>query len=114
LGPSIQVLTLTVQAAEPLVAGRFVSVTCGVPALGAACYGVARSAAAAGQLVPVDAMGSVPVETGDEIPAGSAIQTDAQGRAIPLDSGVKLGRMAPGQVAATAAGQRVEVMLHPN
>lgn len=112
--PSIAVLTLTVQATAPIAPARFVSLPGGVPTAGAPSYGVARSAAAAGQLVAVDVLGTAPVEAGAAIPAGSAVQTDALGRAIPLDTGEKLGRLAPGHSGATAAGQRVEVMLLPN
>ena len=36
------------------------------------------------------------------------------GRAITRSAGVTLARMAPGQAAATGAGQFVEVVLIPN
>lgn len=113
--PSIAILTLSVFSAAALATNRFVSTTLGVPAAGAACSGVTRHAVdGAGQLMPLDVLGTVIVETGDAIPAGSAIQCDASGRAIPLGAGQRVARMAPGQAGATAAGQYVEVVLHPN
>lgn len=112
---NVPLLTLTVTAAAALVANRFVTTLGAVPAAAAACLGVTRaSAGAAGDLVPVDVLGTTIVETGAAIVVGAAIECDASGRAITLASGVKLGRMAPGQAAATAAGQFVEVLLIAN
>jgi uncharacterized ParB-like nuclease family protein len=113
--PNISVLTLTVIAAAALTMRRFVTTVGAVPAAGAACVGVTRSsAAAAGDLVPVDVLGTAIVETGGAIAVGAAIECDASGRAITRASGVTLARMAPGQAAATGAGQFVEVVLIPN
>lgn len=109
------VLTLHVVAAAALSAGRFVTTGGAVPAAGATCAGVTRSSAgAAGDLVPIDVLGTGWVEAGAAIAAGAAIETDNQGRAITKAAGVTLGRMAPGQAAATAAGQMVEIVLIPN
>jgi hypothetical protein len=113
--PNISVLTLSVVAAAALTIHRFVTALGAVPAAGAACIGVTRTgAAAAGDLVPVDVLGTAVVETGAAIAAGAAIECDSSGRAITHTSGVKLGRMAPGQAAAGAAGALVEVVLIPN
>jgi len=115
MNPSIALLTLTVAAAAALSQRRFVTTGGAVPSAGAACVGVTRtSAAAAGDLVPVDVMGTTIVETGAAIAAGAAIECDSSGRAITRASGVTLARMAPGQAAATGAGQFVEVVLIPN
>ena len=115
MNPNISVLTLTVTAAAALSANRFVTAGGAVPAGSAACIGVTRtSAAAAGDLVPVDVLGTAIVETGGAVAAGAAVECDSSGRAVTLSSGVKLGRMAPGQAAAGGAGVFVEVLLIPN
>lgn len=112
MNPNISLLTLTVSAAAALSANRFVTALGAVPAAGAACIGVTRtSAAAAGDRVPVDVIGTAIVETGAAVAAGAAIECDSSGRAITLASGVKLARMAPGQAAAAGAGELVEVVL---
>lgn len=108
-------LTLTVTAASALVANRFVTGGGAVPAAAANCIGVTRtSAAASGDLVPVDALGTTTVEFGAAVAVNAAIECDNLGRAITLASGAKLARMAPGQAAISAAGQFGEVVLIPN
>ncbi len=111
---AVPVLTLTVLSASALVAERFITQLGGVPAAGAACFGVARtSAAATGEAVPVDVLGTAIAESGAAIAAGAEVQVDNLGRVITLAAGVKVGRLAPGSVAS-AAGQRLEVLLIPN
>ncbi len=111
---SIPVLTLTVQAAAALSANRFVTGAGAVPAAGAQCAGVTRTrAAAAGDLVPVDVLGTTQIETGGAVSANGAVETDNQGRAVALSSGAKLARLAPGEPPATAAGQFREFVLIP-
>lgn len=112
---NISLLTLTVTAAAALSACRFITGAGAVPAAGANCAGVTRtSAGAAGDLVPVDVLGTTMVETAGAIAANGLVETDATGRALAKNTGATLARMAPGQAAATAAGQFVEVLLIPN
>jgi hypothetical protein len=103
-------LTLSVLASAALTAYRAVTVVGAIPAAGAAIAGFARTSGAMGDLVPVDCGGTVLAEAGAAIAVGAAVEVDAQGRVITLASGTKVGRMAPGQVAATAAGQIVELI----
>lgn len=110
----IPVLTLTVTAAAALSANRGVTAAGAVPAGGAAVIGFTRTSAATGALVPVDVLGTTVAETGAAVSAGAAVEVDSQGRVVPLSSGTKVGRMAPGQVAAGAAGAFVEIVLIPN
>ena len=110
---SYPLLTLSLVATAALTAERFVTAAGAVPAAGAACLGVTRSDTAIGDLAPVDVMGTTVVIAGAAIAANAAIETDNQGRAITLDSGVKLARLAPGESAA-AAGDPVEVILIPS
>jgi hypothetical protein len=106
------ILTLTVTAAAALSANRFVTAVGAVPAAAAACIGVTRtSAAAAGDLVPVDALGTTMVEVGaGGVAAGAGVECDNTGKAITLASGVQLGRA----LTAGAAGALIEVLLIPN
>lgn len=108
------VLTLTVQAAAAITANRAVTALGAVPAAAAAVAGFARTDAGIGDLLSIDTLGTATAETGAAIAAGAAVEVDNLGRVITLASGVKVGRMAPGQAAATAAGQLVEIVLIPN
>ncbi|WP_421793518.1 capsid cement protein [Hydrocarboniphaga effusa] len=111
---SLALLTLSVVSASALTGDRFITHAGGVPAAGDNCLGVNRSKAdAAGEIVPVDVIGTAVVDSGAAILANALIQTDAQGRAITKAAGATLARMAPGQVA-TAAGQKIEVLLIVN
>jgi len=113
MSQSVSLLTLSVRASATLTAQRFVSPTGGLPTAGGNALGVARTDGAEGDLVPVDVIGTAVVEAGAAIPAGTAVEVDAQGRAVPQSTGVTLGRLAPEAVAA-AAGDRVEVILIAN
>ena len=109
------VMTLTVTAAAVLTANRGVTGAGAVPAAGANVIGFTRSSAAAiGDLVPVDVLGTAEAEAGAAIAVGAAVEVDNLGRVVTLAAGVKVGRMAPAQAAAIAAGQVVEIVLIPN
>lgn len=111
---NVSILALTVTASAALVGGRFVTAAGAVPAAGANALGVVRSDAVIGEHVAVDVVGTAMVEAGAAIAAGAAVEVDSQGRAIQRTTGVIVGRMAPRQAAATAAGQAVEVFLIAN
>lgn len=107
------VLTLTVTAAGAIGAHRFVTAAGAQAGADANAIGVARTAAAAaGDRIPVDVLGTASVEAGAAITAGATVKADAQGRAIAwATSGARLGVALE---AATAAGQLIEVLLVPN
>lgn len=107
----ISILKLSVKATAAIVARRFVTIGGTVAAAGVTALGVSDFAGAIGDDVTVHVVGTWPVEAGAAIAAGSAIESDATGRAIPLAAGIKLGRTLQ---AATAAGQFIEVFLIPN
>lgn len=111
---NIALLTLTVTASAALSANRGVTGAGAVPAAGANVAGFTRTSAASGELVPVDVLGTTIAEAGAAIAAGAAVEVDNLGRVITLAAGVKVGRMAPGQAAAGAAGALVEIVLIPN
>lgn len=111
---NLSLLTLTVAAAGALEASRFVTKAGAYPAAGAAAFGVARtSAAAAGDLVPVDVLGTAIVEAGAAIADDAALMVDATGRVVPLTAGGKapVGRA---MAAAAAAGAFIEILLVPS
>lgn len=111
---NISLLTLTVTAAAALSANRGVTAGGAVPAAGANVAGFTRTSGAIGELVPIDALGTTMAETGAAVAAGAAVEVDNLGRVITLASGSKVGRMAPGQAAAGASGQIVEIVFIPN
>jgi hypothetical protein len=109
---SISLLVLNVVAGGALATARGVNFAGAYPAAAAAIYGVTRtSAAASGDLVPCDAIGTTLMEAGAAVTAGGAVEIDATGRAVNYSAGVKVGRAL---TAATAAGTLVEVLLFPS
>jgi hypothetical protein len=104
------ILALTQIAAVALTARRAVTDTGAIPAAGARILGFTRTNVEAGHSFDAQMLGVIDCETGGAIAAGADVQVDAQGRVITLASGVKVGRMAPRQAAATAAGEVVEIL----
>ncbi len=109
---SISLLALTVAAAGPLVAERFITQVGAYPAAGGTAFGVSRtSAKTAGDLVPVDVLGTAIVETGAAVALDAPLMVDAQGCVVTLTAGkVGVGRA---MAVATGAGDRIEVLLTP-
>lgn len=107
---NISSLTLTIAAAGALAAARFVTQAGAYPAAGAAAIGVTRSsAAAAGDLVPVDVSGTGEAESGAAFAKDVPLMLDATGRVIAWTTTNKaVGRSMQ---ASTGAGQIVEVFL---
>lgn len=111
---NISLLTLTVAAAGALAACRFVTQAGAYPAAGTEAFGVSRtSAAAAGDLVPVDVLGTAIVETGAAVTLDASLQVDATGRVVPLTVGSK-SPVARAMDAAAGAGAFIEVLLVPS
>lgn len=109
----IDILTLTVTAAGPIAANRFVTPAGAQGTADAHVLGVARSAANAGEAVPVIALGTAVVEAGGAISAGDPISCDADGRAVPTDGGTYSVTVARA-LADAGPGQPVEVLVIPN
>jgi hypothetical protein len=105
-------LNLPVAAAGALTPQRFVTYAGAQAGNGANTMGVARTAAVnAGDQVPVDVIGTAPVEAGAAIAAGAQVQSDANGRAITWAAGPVVGRALQ---AAVGVGDFVEILLIPN
>ena len=106
-------VTLSLTATGAIAEYRFVNTAVAQAGAASNTFGVARMAAAIGECIPVDAVGTAVVETGAALAAGTLVATDALGRAVAWSAGAAVARVLPGQVA-TAAGQFVEVLLIPN
>jgi hypothetical protein len=109
---SISVLAMSVRSAGAIARGRAVGFDgAQIAAANAALYGIARfPAAAAGEDVTLDVMGTAIVEAGAAVALGAALATDAQGRLVTHSTGPIVGRALQ---AATAAGQFFEALLTP-
>ena len=101
------VLTVTTLATAALQGQRFVGFDGGPAGNGAAVLGTANAAYAAGEQAGVNTHGSLLVEAGAAIAQGAQVQSDAQGRAIALDTGVPAGRARD---AATLAGELIRIL----
>lgn len=110
---SLPAVTLNVVATGIIAEYRFVTPAGAQAAAASNTLGVARMAAAIGDIIPVDAVGTAVVESGAAIAAGALVATDATGRAVTWAAGAAVARVLPGQ-AASAAGQFIEVILIPN
>ena len=106
-----KILTLSVVAAAALTRNRAVTGTGTVPAAGGRCLGFTDTDAVVGQRVSVGALGTVVAEAGAAVAVDALLELDAQGRVIPKNTGVAVGRALG---AATAAGQQIEIMPIPN
>lgn len=104
------ILALTQVAPVALTARRAVTDTGALPAAGAKILGFTRTNVESGRSFDVEILGVIDAETGGAIAAGADVQVDAQGRVVTASSGVVVGRMAPRQAAATAAGEIVEIL----
>jgi hypothetical protein len=110
---NISLLTLTVKAAGALAACRFVKQDGNYPAAGGNAFGVTRSSAAlAGDLVPVDVMGTAIVEVGGAVVVDDLVMADASGRAVKATVGSKFTLAKVMEAGNT--GATVEVLLIPN
>ncbi|WP_282265941.1 capsid cement protein [Stenotrophomonas sp. PS02298] len=108
---NVSLLTLSLVATAAIVAERFTAVA-GVPATAAGnTLGVAKSSAAIGEVYPVEVVGTAIVTAGAAIAKGAAIEVGTAGKAITKASGVTVARALQ---AATADGDRIEVLLIPN
>lgn len=107
---STPILTLTVAATATLSANRFVSSVGAVPSADAAVLGVTRVAAASGDNIPVDVLGTTVIEAGGTFAAGDTLKTDNAGKAIKwATSGSKVAVA----LQAATSGQMVEILLTP-
>lgn len=100
-------MATTILAAAALSRFRLVNFA-GTPAVvGDAVLGVANTNYAQGEQAGVATHGEILVEAGGAIPVGAQIEADAQGRAVPLNTGKPWGSARD---AATAAGDIIRIL----
>ena len=80
----------------------------GLPAAGAAVFGVLGYDGVDGQFIHVNVAGVVPVTAGADVTAGTQVQTNALGQAVPHTTGVAVGYA----LANAASGNAVPVKLY--
>lgn len=111
MGPilsKISVLSDTVVATAGITANQFVGFD-GAPAgAGAAVLGVAMTDAAAGDALAIDIIVIRDLIAGGAIPAGSAVQSDANGAPIVKAAGAQAGIAL---TAAANAGDVVKILV---
>jgi len=103
-------LSLPIKATAAIAQYRGVTLAGAVPA--AAANGViARTAAAIGDMVTGDVLGTAQAEAGAAFAIGTALEFDSTARLVTRSSGATVARAI---TAASAAGDLVEVLLIPN
>ena len=108
---STPILTLPLIAAAALSANRFTTFAGAVPGAGAKAAGVTQYAAATGDAVAGNVLGTTKVEAGGAIAVGGPIKSDASGKAIAQGgTGEILGYAIE---AASADGKIIEMLLTP-
>lgn len=109
---NIALLTLNVVAGGALAQYRGVTYAGAYPSAGGAVFGFTRtSAAASGDLVPADVVGTAIVEAGGTVTEGAAVKVDNTGKVVDHDStNVKVGRALSGG----ASGDLVEILIFPS
>ena len=101
------VLTLTVVAAAAITATRrFVGFDGKLAAAGAKALGTNPVTADLGEHLPVDAIGTILVESGGAITQGAEVEADDQARAVPLGGGKSNGWALD---AAQGAGELIRI-----
>lgn len=109
---SHSLLALTIVADGAIAAHRFVTPVAAQAVAEDNSLGVSRNAAADGESLAIDVVGTATVEAGGAITAGAKIEADALGRAVTWStSGPVLGRALED---ASGAGKFIEVLLIPN
>jgi hypothetical protein len=106
-----QSLSIQYVGAAPAVAGTLLDWAGNVATGAAPIFGVLREDATTGRWVSVAVAGLAEVLSGAALSAGNSVGADATGRGVSLAPGSQtLGRIIQGSTA-TAAGQRVQMLI---
>lgn len=103
------IFTLSRIAGAAVAANRFITFAGVYPAAGAAAFGVTDTAAASGDDVAVDVIGTTKITSGAAFGEGADLKTDATGRALAQGGSGTI--LATALQAATSENQTVEVLL---
>lgn len=109
---NLALLTLTVAAAGALAANRMVTQAGAYPAAGGAALGATRTSAdTAGDLVPVDVIGTAIVEAGAAFAVDAPLMCDANGKAIAHDGNTAHHPIGRALQASAGDASMVEILL---
>lgn len=108
---SFAILTTTVIATAAVLANRFVTIAGGYPTANGNALGVTRTEAVVDDAMSVDVHGIAVVEASAAIAKGAAVAATADGQAVTHTTGAVVGRALG---AATAAGEKIEILLIAN
>ena len=100
-------IIISVTAAADLTARRFVGLDGNVCGAGAKALGVCDVDTASGNQGPVVLNGVILIEAGAAVTAGSQVESDANSRAIPLNTGASNGYALD---SASAAGELIRIV----
>lgn len=102
---------LAIAASATLAAERFIVATGAYATAAGNAIGVTATSAESGDMVGTDVLGSAVITAGGAFDAGDYIQVGTSGKGVVQASGIAV---AVALQAATADGDRVEVLLIPN
>jgi len=106
------VLTIGVIAVAAIGQNRAISAAGNVAAAGGNAVGFTNTgAAAAGERLPVTALGTALATAGGAIALGAAVEVGAAGKVVTKAAGITVGRAL---TAAVADGEQIEVLVIPN
>lgn len=103
---AIIALTISLLASSDIPKLRFVDYNGAKCPAKARAIGVSEDSAATGEVFPVNTLGVLIVESGGAIALGAAVESDAEGRAVAVTTGVVNGWAMD---AATAAGEVIRI-----
>jgi len=110
MSQNLSLLTITAKASGAIAAHRFVSWGGTYPTAGGKICGVARYAAATGEFLSIDVLGTAQLEITGTVAYGDYISAAADGRGDPYASGTAVAHA----LEAGVAGQIIEVLLIPS
>ena len=108
----VSLLTISVAAAVALAAERFVTANGTYPTERQGALGVTATAAAVGEMVAVDTLGTSIVTAGFAFAKGASLAVGAFGKAVPAQATDVI--VATALEASTADGDRVEIFMITN
>ena len=108
---NISLLSLSVIAAVALDAGRFVGLDGNYANNTAPAFGVTRTAAAQGDRVSCDVLGTAIVMVADVVSKGDYLEVTEEGMAVPQDTGIAVCQALED---GAGEGSMIEVLLLPS
>lgn len=101
------VLTTSMVAVEDLPRYHFANFTGSLCGAGDKAFGIVEADTAADNVAPINVLGICLVTSGAALAAGDLVESDAQGRAVTLATGLANGTALD---AATTAGEIIRVV----